>query len=172
MPKVPVYDNLKVAPTSLPNTAVSAPVTPEAATVANRQMGQLGSAISGTAQDLMKIQLDASEVRATDAANKFRQELGKQMFGDPSNPSSGIVNQKGINAFQRMGPDGPRDLYSEAQENMEKAYSNIASDLSDDTQRGMFAANAREYKDQHLSNVLRHQSQEWNGYQVSVAETR
>lgn len=170
MPKVPVYDNLKVAPTSIPNVDVSAPITPDAASISDRQMGQLGKAISGTSQDLLKIQLDASEVRATDAANKFKQELTRQMFGDPSDPSSGIVNQKGVNAFQRVGPDGPRDLYSEAQENMDKAYSKIASDLSDDTQRGMFAVKAREYKDQHLSNVLRHQSSEWNGYQVSVAE--
>lgn len=170
MPKVPVYDNLKVAPTSIPNVDVSAPITPDAASISDRQMGQLGKAISGTSQDLLKIQLDASEVRATDAANKFKQELTRQMFGDPSDPSSGIVNQKGVNAFQRVGPDGPRDLYSEAQENMDKAYSKIASDLSDDTQRGMFAVKAREYKDQHLSSVLRHQSSEWNGYQVSVAE--
>ncbi|NBT57959.1 hypothetical protein EBT16_04160 [bacterium] len=170
MPKVPVYDNLKVAPTSTPNADIGAPITPEASTISSRQMGQLGNAISSASQDILRIQLDASDVRATDAANKFRQELNKQMYGDPSNPSSGIINQRGVNAFQRLGPEGSRDLYAEAQENMDKAYSKIAENLSDDTQRGMFAVKAREYKDQHLSNVLKHQSAEWNNYQASVAD--
>lgn len=169
MPRVPTYDSSKVAPPSAPSINVAAPITPEAAGINAKQFGQLGQSVQGLGQELFKIQMDAANVRATDAANRFQAELNKQMYGDPNQPGSGILNQRGINAFKR-GPNGDKDLYSEAEENVNQVYSKLTEELSDDTQRGMFSAKIRDIKNQHFANITRHQANEWNNYQVSVAE--
>jgi len=169
VPRVPTYDSFKVQPTPNSQSNIAPAINVENTTIGLRQVEGLGNAIQNTSKDLLNIQLQAADVRATDAANKFQAELNKQMYGDPNQPGSGILNQRGINAFKR-GPSGDKDLYSEAEENVSQIYSKLTEELSDDTQRGMFAAKVRDIRNQYLANVTKHQANEWNNYQVSVAE--
>ena len=164
MPRVPMPEGPQATPGGIPQGRL---VSPEASDFGARQLQGFGQALEGAGQVAGKIALDmqarADELRLTDAANKFKErQLTLQHDKDV-----GYLSVKGKNAFDR--PDG-KSLADHYDEQLAAAESDIAATLGTDRQKAAFQRAAGEMRLNFRGGVAQHESREYLGYQLSVAE--
>ena len=164
MPRVPMPEGPQATPGGIPQGRL---VSPEASDFGARQLQGFGQALEGAGQVAGKIALDmqarADELRLTDAANKFKErQLTLQHDKDV-----GYLSVKGENAFDR--PDG-KSLADHYDEQLAAAESDIAATLGTDRQKAAFQRAAGEMRLNFRGGVAQHESREYLGYQLSVAE--
>jgi hypothetical protein len=172
MPRVPTYDTFQVAPTNLPNVQVrpvgarfDAPFSEGQATMAGRQLQQVGQGLTQAGSALSRIVADemeqANQVRVNDAMNQAAKARLELTF----NPENGFVNLRGENALKRPGD---KSLDQEYGEKLQSQFDAIAKNLGNDAQRLKFKQQADQIGLQFQASINQHIAKEYNVYQDSV----
>lgn len=164
MAKVPTYDNFQATPNTLPQTQLQ---NPQAQNFAADQAQRTGQALSGVGQQLAavvtKAQEQANQIRVDDALNRAKEEALRLTY----DKDTGYTNLRGINALER--PDG-KPLADEYGENLAKHMATAASGLGNDAQRAAFAKASSGMLTNFRGQLLKHESDEFKTYALSVSE--
>lgn len=161
-----VVDGVSARPARLPldNKPIQGVVTPD---IAGKQLMQSGDQLQRMGQQMANMQIEAEkqvmQVRVDDALNKAK-EAALRLTHDKD---QGYTSLKGLNALER--PDG-KSLEDEYTENLVKEIRTIGEGLGTEAQRAMFSQRASELATQFRAGVMRHSSDEYKTYQLSVAE--
>ena len=164
MPRVPTYDNLQVAPNSLPQTRLT---VADASQGVGEQGIQLGQAMQSAGNVLNKVAIDMQQqmdkVRVDAALNQVKEDSLRLTFDQ----QAGYTNIKGNDALNR--PDGkPMDI--EYSDTLYERISAISRDLGNEQQRMAFLSGAQGMATNLRGNVQQHMASEAKEYQLSVAE--
>jgi len=164
MPRVPTYDNLQVAPNSLPQTRLT---VADASQGVGEQGIQLGQAMQSAGNVLNKVAIDMQQqmdkVRVDAALNQVKEDSLRLTFDQ----QAGYTNIKGNDALNR--PDGkPMDV--EYSDTLYERISAISRDLGNEQQRMAFLSGAQGMATNLRGNVQQHMASEAKEYQLSVAE--
>ncbi len=164
MARVPTYDNFQVTPNTMPQTQVR---SPQAMDFAGQQAQRTGRAIAGAGQQLglvaTKAQEQANQIRLDDAMNRVKEETLRLTYDQ----EAGYTNLRGINALER--PDG-KPLADEYTGNLSKYISQVSADLGNEVQRAAFTQSAQGLMTSFQGQLLKHESDEFRTYAMSVAE--
>lgn len=167
MARVPTYDSFRVSANTLPANQVSQFQMPQAPDIVGRQAQQMGQAITGAGQQLgmiaTKAQQQANQVRLDDAMNRVKEEVLRLTFDQ----EAGYSNLHGINALER--PDG-KPLADEYESNLAEFISTVAGELGNDVQRAAFTSAADGVLTDFRGRLLKHESDEFHTYALSVSE--
>lgn len=164
MPKVPVYDNFTVAPSTQPQVYARVPNAPDVAGQQAQQMGQgLMSAGSAVGRIALDMQQQANQVRVNDAMNKAVQAKLRLTYDQ----NEGFVHLKGDSALTR--PDG-KPLDEEYVGKLSKNLEEIEVGLGNDAQRLAFRQQANQMVEQFRGSLTSHVAKEYGDYQISVQE--
>jgi soluble lytic murein transglycosylase len=165
MPTVPRRDGPEVALAPLSNAKVESSASP--GMLANSQAGDLGRAVESVGETINKYAIEqqqlANQVRVDDALNKAKEAQLALTF----DPKQGYTNLKGVDALQR--PDG-RQLSDEYGDKLNQSISQISSSLSNNAQRRAFELHANDLRTQFRGQLLKHESDQFNDYTMSVRE--
>jgi len=162
MPRVPLYDGLRVGASTLSHTRLSIPDAPDAGIQVQAQgqrLSQVGSYASKIALDMAQ---QAAQVKINDLMNQAVAEKHRLTY----DPQEGYVHLKGEAAI--AGPDG-KPRAQEYQENYDKFLSGLESGLGNDLQRDMFRARIGALKQQFQSGLASHTAREYTTHAVSVS---
>lgn len=161
MPRVPRYDNLRVTPTPISRTAIEVP------DVGGAQARQFGQAVMQAGQAATRIEVDlareANALRVDDAVNRAK-EAALRLTWDPER---GFTTIKGQAALERESGKPLADEYGEA---LDAELEQIGASLGNDAQRLAFSARAREIAGSFRGQIMRHESEEFRNYTLSVRE--
>lgn len=164
MPRVPQLDNFGVQPNQLPGGQVRA-VAPRVDP--GQQLQQFGQQLERTGARVMDFENEelklANQLRVDDALNKAL-EIENRLAYDPQ---AGFTSQRGLSALERESGKPLADEYTEA---LGKEYESISGTLGNDWQRQQFAANTQKRAAQFRAAAMRHESQEFKTYALSVRE--
>lgn len=164
MARVPTYDSFQVEANTLPQVRLNAPQMPDTAGQQAMQMGaamqQAGGKLGAIALDM---QQEINQTRLDDAANKAKEAMLRLTF----DKDTGYTMLKGNNALER--PDGV-SLDQEYGDQLQKELDNISSSLGNDAQRQAFQKLASGMATSFRGDVLKHATQEYVTYSLSVAD--
>jgi soluble lytic murein transglycosylase len=167
MAKVPTYDNYLVDQNVNPSARVSPTLTPEMASIPGQQMENMGKAMSSAVSMGAAIYSDAlkeaNTLRVDDATNKAKEGALTLLY----DKDTGLSNQKGLSALER--PSG-KSLSDEYAQKYQEQLDEITKGLGNDTQRKAFTAKANDIMAVFKGNAMRHETQEFNSYSLSVRE--
>lgn len=162
MARIPTYDNTRVTPNTLPQARFQG--TQDVAGQQAQQIGQglmqAGNVAGRVAVDLQE---QANQLRQTDALNQLKEQALRLSY----DKDEGYTNLRGIDALQR--PDG-KPLELEYGERLQKVADEIAAGLGNDAQRQAFAQGASSILTSFRGNILKHESDEFHTYSLSVSE--
>ena len=163
MPRVPTYDGLQAAPSSLPQPRIQAPSLPDAG-VGMRQAGQDLMQAGGAAGNLaIELQREANQVRVDDALNQAKEAQMRLSY----DKSAGFTNIMGKDAFER--PNG-KPLADEYREMLGNEFTTIVNSLGNDAQKLAFSQQAKQMISSFHSQITQHESTQYKQYQLSVGE--
>lgn len=164
MPRVPQLDNFGVQPNQLPGVQVR-PVAPRVDP--GQQLQQFGQQVERTGAKVMDFENEelklANQLRVDDALNKALEVENRLAY----DPQAGFTSQKGLAALERASGKPLADEYTEE---LGKEYEAIAGTLGNDWQRQQFAINTQKRAVQFRGAAMRHESQEFKTYALSVRE--
>lgn len=163
MPRVPTYDGLQAATTSLPQTRIQAPNLPDAgrnARQAGQDMMQAGNALGNMAMDMQR---EANEIRVNDALNQAKEQALRLTH----DKDIGFTNIKGKDALERQGGKPLSDEYAE---NLQKSINDIAAGLGNDVQKKAFSQTAAGMVQSMRAQAMQHEASEFKAYSLSVSE--
>lgn len=168
MPRVPTYDGLQVAQNRLPQAQLQplnyrAPVGNAAA----QQAQQTGQTLVNAGGQMGKLatamQDQANQLRVDEALNRLKEETLRLTYDQ----EVGYDNLKGINALER--PDG-KPLSDEYSENLMGYISDVERGLGNPIQKAAFARAAQGVLTNFRGQLMRHESNEYQTYALSVSE--
>lgn len=164
MLRVPTLDAPQVAPNALPTPMISAPTMPD---IAGQQAQQLGQAVqrAGTraADFAIDLEREANQLRVDEALNRIKEQALRLTYDQ----NEGYLNLKGANAFER--PKG-KSLDQEYAERLQQSITEVVSGLGNDAQRMMVTQAAQGILTNFRGQILKHESDEYKTYALSVAE--
>lgn len=164
MLRVPTYDNFQAAPTSLPMARVTAP---EMQDFAGKQAQEVGRGLMQAGQSMGQAATDiaqqANQLRVDDALNQAKEAALRLTY----DKDAGFTSQKGINALERQSGKPLADEYSD---NLKDQISKIASGLSNDAQRQVFALHSNDILTAFRGQAMQHEAGEFKTYALSTSE--
>lgn len=164
MARVPTYDSLQVEANTLPQPRLNAPNVPD---TAGREAMQTGAAVQSASGKLgelaIAMQREINQVRIDDAANRAKEAMLRLTF----DKDTGYTMLKGSAALER--PDGA-SLDQEYGDRLQQELDGIAGTLGNDAQRQAFKKLAGGMATLFRGDVLKHATQEYVTYSLSVAE--
>ena len=164
MPRVPQLDNFGVQPNQLPGVqvrAVAPRVDPgQQLQQFGQQVERAGARVTDFENEEIKL---ANQLRVDDALNRALEVENRLAY----DPQAGFTSQRGLSALERESGKPLADEYTEA---LGKEYESIAGTLGNDWQRQQFAMNTQKRAAQFRAAAMRHESQEFRTYALSVRE--
>ncbi len=163
MPTVPLYDNLRAAPSAGSGTLAQTGYDAQRAT--GEQLQRTGAALSDVGTGAGRIALDmadiANQARVNDAVNQARVAAQNLTF----DPTVGFKSQLGLAALKR---DSGQALPEEYGAKLQSALTGLASGLDNDQQRRMFQPAAGSIATGFHGDVESHMLGEFKNYRVTT----
>lgn len=113
------------------------------------------------AEGAIRAQVQHNQVVADDYTNKFQDEANKMLYGDPSNPGSGLLEKRGSDAMSAFPVF--RDVIAKSREGMRDM-------LQNDQQKLLFERETRRMQSIMLAHGGQHYVNESKAYATAVNE--
>jgi hypothetical protein len=168
MPVVPTQDTPSVAPQEAPTVQQRAPYRlMQMAEIGPEQQIRMGQAMQGAGNDLGNIvvaqQQQVNEAAVKDSDAKLTTGITGVLYGDPNDPTTGYLNQKGQNAVSGA-PDAVKALQDMQQ--------NLHDGMQNDPQRQMFKQTADARIAAAIRTIQEHAGQQAGVYAMESSKLR